>query len=85
MVKRAQQKIDAIRRTRESARGLTVKEADIAARVGLIDADQQWWWTEEWQKGERQADKDRKMGRTKVFRMLKRSSKTSANYDHQTY
>ncbi len=30
----------------------------------LIDADQAWFWTPEWQKGEREADEDLKAGRT---------------------
>ena len=29
----------------------------------LIDASQAWFWTEEWQKGEREADEDIKAGR----------------------
>lgn len=30
----------------------------------LIDPDQAWFWTEEWQKGEREADEDIRAGRT---------------------
>ncbi len=30
----------------------------MAAKVGLIDPDQRWWWTEEWQQGEREAEED---------------------------
>lgn len=29
----------------------------------LIDADQAWFWSPEWQKGEREADEDIKAGR----------------------
>jgi len=29
----------------------------------LIDADQAWFWSEEWQKGERQVDEDLRAGR----------------------
>lgn len=29
----------------------------------LIDEDQSWFWTEEWQKGEREADEDIRKGR----------------------
>lgn len=29
----------------------------------LIDADQAWFWTPEWQKGEREADEDIRAGR----------------------
>lgn len=30
----------------------------------LIDPDQAWFWTDEWQKGEREADEDIRAGRT---------------------
>ena len=33
----------------------------------LVDADQAYFWTEEWQKGEREADADIKAGRGKHF------------------
>lgn len=29
----------------------------------LIDSDQAWFWTKEWQKGEKEADEDIKKGR----------------------
>lgn len=32
-----------------------------------IPKDQAWFWTEEWQKGEREADEDIKAGRVKSF------------------
>jgi len=31
----------------------------------LVDEDQAWFWTKEWQKGEKEADKARKKGQTK--------------------
>jgi AbrB family looped-hinge helix DNA binding protein len=34
----------------------------------LIDASQVYFWTEEWQKGERKADEDIKAGRVKKFK-----------------
>jgi AbrB family looped-hinge helix DNA binding protein len=34
----------------------------------LIDASQTYFWTEEWQKGERKADEDIKAGRVKRFK-----------------
>lgn len=34
----------------------------------LIDASQAYFWTEEWQKGERKADEDIKAGRVKKFK-----------------
>jgi AbrB family looped-hinge helix DNA binding protein len=33
----------------------------------LIDKSQAYFWTEEWQKGERQADEDKKAGRSVSF------------------
>lgn len=33
----------------------------------LIDKSQAWYWTEEWQKGEREADEDIAAGRVKTF------------------
>ena len=33
----------------------------------LIDKSQAYFWTEEWQKGERQADEDKKAGRIESF------------------
>ena len=34
----------------------------------LVDASQAYFWTEEWQKGERKADKDIEAGRVKRFK-----------------
>lgn len=34
----------------------------------LIDASQAYFWTEEWQAGEREAEEDRRKGRVKRFR-----------------
>ncbi|WP_235793119.1 AbrB/MazE/SpoVT family DNA-binding domain-containing protein [Virgibacillus salidurans] len=36
--------------------------------VITIEKDQAWFWTEEWQKGEREADEDIKAGRVKSFK-----------------
>jgi hypothetical protein len=33
----------------------------------VIDASQAWFWTEEWQAGEREADADRAAGRSERF------------------
>jgi AbrB family looped-hinge helix DNA binding protein len=35
----------------------------IITPVLVIDKDQAWFWTKEWQDGEREADEDIKMGR----------------------
>jgi AbrB family looped-hinge helix DNA binding protein len=61
---RARQKIEKIRKDMPSSRGLTEEEADVAAKAGLIDPSQRWWWTEEWQKGEREAESEIRRGRT---------------------
>jgi AbrB family looped-hinge helix DNA binding protein len=34
----------------------------------LVDASQAYFWTEEWQRGERKADEDMKAGRVKRFK-----------------
>jgi len=33
----------------------------------LVDRDQAYFWTREWQEGEREADEDIRMGRLKIF------------------
>ena len=60
---RARTKIEHIRKDLGRAKGLTRDEAAVAAKAGLIESDQQYWWTEEWQKGERAAEADRRAGR----------------------
>lgn len=60
---RAQAKIDRIRRDLLRAKGLTGEEAEVAAKAGLIDPDQKYWWTEAWQKSERVAEADARAGR----------------------
>jgi AbrB family looped-hinge helix DNA binding protein len=60
---RARGKIEQIRKDLCRARGLTREEASVAAKTGLIEPAQQYWWTEEWQKGERAAEADRRAGR----------------------
>ena len=34
----------------------------------LIDKDQEWFWSKEWQKGEKAADEDIKKGKVKKFK-----------------
>ena len=60
---RARTKIEHIRKDLVRAKGLTREETAIAAKAGLIEPDQRYWWTEEWQKGERAAEADRRAGR----------------------
>ncbi len=83
---RAQTKIDHIQKDLVRAKGLTREEATVAAKAGLIEPDQQYWWTEEWQKGERSAEADRRAGRVlgtfdsvdAMKEALKRRIRTSA-------
>ena len=56
-------KVKAIQENLIESKGLTRREADLAAKVGLIAEDQKWWWTEEWQAGEREAEADIQAGR----------------------
>ena len=60
---RARTKIEHIRKDLVRAKGLTRGETAIGAKAGLIEPDQRYWWTEEWQKGERAAEADRRAGR----------------------
>jgi hypothetical protein len=59
----AKKKIVAINRNIRTAKGLTEAETKAAAKAGLIDPEQRWWWTEAWQKGERRAEDDIVNGR----------------------
>ena len=60
---RAKKKIAAMKKDLVNSRGLSREEVDVAAKVSLIDPDQKYWWTEEWQKGEREAERDIRAGR----------------------
>jgi len=63
---------DDIRRTAHLEEG-DLLEAEITTEgillrpQKLIDATQAWFWTPEWQAGEREADADRAAGRIKTF------------------
>ncbi len=63
MLSRAKAKIERIQRDLLHATGLTEEEAQVAAKAGLIDPDQVYWWTEAWQKEERAAEADVRAGR----------------------
>jgi len=54
---RAKDKIDCIKKDLIHSEGLNREEIAVAVKVGLINPDQAWWWTEEWQEGEREAEK----------------------------
>ena len=63
----AKEKIEQIQKDILHSQGFTKEEIKVASKVGLIDPDQAWWWTEEWQKKEREAEKDVKEGKVKKF------------------
>jgi len=64
---RARARIERIQRDLLRSRGLSREEARIAAKAGLIDPGQMYWWTEEWQKGERAAERDVSAGRIQTM------------------
>lgn len=57
-LKKARDKMEQIKRDMAHSKGLGEEEVAVAIKVGLIDKDQAWWWTEAWQKGERKAQKE---------------------------
>ena len=63
----AKQKIQAIQKDLEHSTGLTLEETDVAAKAGLIDPDQKYWWLEEWQEGEREVERNYREGNFEVF------------------
>jgi AbrB family looped-hinge helix DNA binding protein len=58
ILKIAKGKMEKIKQDLARSKGLTEQEIAVAVKVGLIDTSQTWWWTEDWQKGERQAQKE---------------------------
>ena len=48
----------------------------------LVDASQAYFWTPEWQEGERQADEDIKAGRVKKFKSADEAVKYLENKYH---
>jgi bifunctional DNA-binding transcriptional regulator/antitoxin component of YhaV-PrlF toxin-antitoxin module len=70
LLTRAHTKIEQIQKDLAKARGLTPAEARVAAKVGLIDPGQLYWWTEAWQKGEREADSEIREGQVKSFERI---------------
>jgi AbrB family looped-hinge helix DNA binding protein len=63
----ARKKIEQIQKDILQCQGLTQEEIRVACRVDLIDPDQAWWWTEEWQRSEREAEGDIRKGKAKKF------------------
>ena len=64
---KAKRKIRAINEDVLNSEGLTEDEADVAIEAGLIDADQKYWWLEDWQKRHRKAEKDIQEGHIQEF------------------
>ena len=60
----AKDKIKTINEDLLNSKGLTETEANVAIRAGLIDQEQKYWWLESWQKGEREAERDEREGRS---------------------
>lgn len=60
----AQKKLDKINSDHVNSAGLSKEEIEVAVKVGLIDPEETWWYTEEWQEGEREATADHLAGRT---------------------
>lgn len=58
ILKKAKTKIEKIKADMLHSKGLSEEEIGVAVKVGIIDRDQAWWWTEEWQKGERETQKE---------------------------
>lgn len=67
LLKSAKKKIEIINTDYPNSTGLTEDEAKVAAKAGLIDPDQIWWWLEEWQRSEREAQKDIDSGKVETF------------------
>ena len=63
----ARKKIASIQKDLKRSKGLSREEAAVAAKVGLIAPDQQWWWLESWQEGEREAQRDIDAGRITTY------------------
>ncbi len=61
---RAKDKIKTINEDMLNSKGLTEAEANVAVKTGLIDPEQKYWWLESWQRGEREAERDEREGRS---------------------
>lgn len=49
----------------------TVEKGSITIKPKtLIDEDQAWFWTKEWQKGEKEVDKAIRKGQTRTFKSV---------------
>ena len=55
--------IELVKQKMKAHRGLNEEELKLAAEAGLIDWDQRYFWTAEWQAREQEADQDIAVGR----------------------
>jgi len=67
LLESAKRKIEAIRDDLKNSKGLTRAEAEVAAKAGLIDPEQMYWWLESWQKGEREVERELEAGEYEEF------------------
>ncbi len=56
-----------IRDNLAAAEGLTLSEVLLAAQYDLIDPEQGYWWSEEWQAGEREVEQERETEQVAAF------------------
>lgn len=63
LLKISREKLEKIGSDHVNSTGLTKDEIRVAVKVGLIDPDEAWWYTEEWQEGEREATRNEAEGR----------------------
>ncbi len=59
----ATEKIKRINDDPLNSRGLEREEIEAAIKAGLIEHDQAYFWTEEWQENERASERDKQEGR----------------------
>ncbi|MFH1957210.1 MAG: AbrB/MazE/SpoVT family DNA-binding domain-containing protein [bacterium] len=67
ILSRAKLKIEKINKDILKSKGLTTNEIKISCKVGLIDSEQSWWWSEKWQKEERKSEQEIRKGKIKKF------------------
>ena len=72
---RAKEKMSRIRMDLLNSQGLDDEEVEIAAKLKLINPEQAWWWKEEWQKNEREAEKEITQESTMTFKNADELSK----------
>ena len=66
-LKRAKEKIKKINEDVLNSEGLDEEEIKASVEEGIIDADQAYFWSKEHQKHHREAEKDIKNGKVKIF------------------